>query len=916
MRVNKANGHEHSTGMRRALAAFLVVSLCFTVLPVSADAEGDFAYTYPEEYSGIIDPTVPYDPLLEPSDVPPEERHSTDPASGTSFRRFSLLSSIGNPWYPQVLLSTEHQNVAVVFFGNYCLYNASGVPVLVLTTGATYVFSYANNQVTVSCLDTVLYSDTELTIKEHTPPSGKSWNYFTVYNTRKGYNLSYYGNLLVYINGTDINLVNRVYMEDYLRGVVPHEIGEGYGLAALQAQAVASRTYAYNKTIKRNASTHYDLVDTSSSQVYNGISNTTPNSDLAVQDTDRQILMYNGEVVDLYYSASNGGVTEIPSHSWSTSEIKAYNVIKTDSYDLAFARANGGSYINEIMVPKSGMAPSMELDAFVKAVIKEKYLLDDTVLTQIKVTSVKLEVLPNDYADLSEKAAYIAVYGDGAEYCSNFTKLNLTCNGVSGSPAEVNLEGVPIEVTTSELTNCGFTNTDFRCFWLTDSGTYYTIRHGRYGHGIGMSQIGARQMAKEGMNVDFILTFYYPGTARAVGSDSSREMLTALPTLSTEPRAVISDNYIYMRPNVESLTYGIARMKTALQVTGINGSFTTIAFEGKTGYVPKTTFDFSFSNIVIKNVTTSCNIREGASSASQDVGDAMLGSSYELVDAYEQPGWYKIKYGSGTAYISSQYALPVSTAVGTVIPDYPITVTPPSDYTDSILWVDGISIPATRNGSTLTATIHVATAKTVTMYKLRSSGTPESMYAWTLSYTAPGGYTATPLPADMQNLLAYQGCSIRVTGKTGIRFTSSIDQNLRARLIGDGVEGFKLLEYGTVVISSSSIGVYPFIKDVGATKFGRSYWDASNDYYTGIVGGRIRFASVRIDLPVEEYARDYGFRAYAIVTKEGISYTFYCGQVTPRSMYYVAKQVMAANEFAQGTAAYNFVKNIIDTVEG
>jgi hypothetical protein len=332
--------------------------------------------------------------------------------------------------------------------------------------------------------------------------------------------------------------------------------------------------------------------------------------------------------------------------------------------------------------------------------------------------------------------------------------------------------------------------------------------------------------------------------------------------------------------------------------------------------VAKTAFTPVYGTIKIVNVTTSCNVRTGPGTSYDKYPDgALKGNVYLLLDLNAAVSWYKINFNGSIGYVSAQYADLVADTP-TAITTYPITVTPPEGYTDTILWVDGVSMPAAAVNGVLTATVYNTSAKTVVMYKLKTSGTMQEMYAWTLSYAEGSGYTATPLPNAIQNLLTYHGCAVRVTGKTGLRFISGIGQSARTQLLSDtGTEGFKLLEYGTVVMRDISYGVYPFVKGGYDTKFGRSYWGPDNDYYIKIDGGRIHFASVMIDIPPANYDTYYGFRSYAILQKDGVQYIFYGGQVA-RSMYYVCKQVLGANEFPVGSSAYNFVYNIVAAVEG
>jgi stage II sporulation protein D len=125
-------------------------------------------------------------------------------------------------------------------------------------------------------------------------------------------NKRYRGRMLVYLNDRgSLNLINELPVEDYLRGVVPSEMGpELYNqLEALKAQAVAARTYTL-RNMGEFAREGYDICATPRCQVYGGMTVEHPLSDQAVADTAGQILLYKGELVNALYSSTCGGHTE------------------------------------------------------------------------------------------------------------------------------------------------------------------------------------------------------------------------------------------------------------------------------------------------------------------------------------------------------------------------------------------------------------------------------------------------------------------------------------------------------------------------------------------------------------------------------------------------------------------------------
>ena len=118
--------------------------------------------------------------------------------------------------------------------------------------------------------------------------------------------------------------VNRVSLEGYVRGVVPREMPASWHQAALQAQAVAARTYAAFES-GDPYDTRFNLCDTSSCQVYGGRSAEVSRTNKAVAKTSGQVRLHHGEPAFTQFSASNGG--------WVADGGQPYLVAEKDPYD-------------------------------------------------------------------------------------------------------------------------------------------------------------------------------------------------------------------------------------------------------------------------------------------------------------------------------------------------------------------------------------------------------------------------------------------------------------------------------------------------------------------------------------------------------------------------------------------------------
>ena len=122
----------------------------------------------------------------------------------------------------------------------------------------------------------------------------------------------YRGAIEIYLNDRGrLNVVNEIALEDYLRGVVPRELGPGQypEIEALKAQAVAARSYTL-RNLGSFLDEGYDLCGTPQCQVYGGMDDEHPLSDRAVAETAGEVLMASAEIADALYSATCGGHTE------------------------------------------------------------------------------------------------------------------------------------------------------------------------------------------------------------------------------------------------------------------------------------------------------------------------------------------------------------------------------------------------------------------------------------------------------------------------------------------------------------------------------------------------------------------------------------------------------------------------------
>ncbi len=158
--------------------------------------------------------------------------------------------------------------------------------------------------------------------------------------------------------GLKVQTVNALDLEDYVRGVVSDEMSASWSSQALQAQAVAARTYAITTSVNGNG---YTLYSDTRSQMYGGVGAETSSTDAAVSGTRGKVVTYNGSPVPTYYFASSGGHTESVQNVWLGSSPEPWLVGVSDPYDDA-----GGNPYYRWSVSMSMGSAAAQLGSLVK----------------------------------------------------------------------------------------------------------------------------------------------------------------------------------------------------------------------------------------------------------------------------------------------------------------------------------------------------------------------------------------------------------------------------------------------------------------------------------------------------------------------------------------------------------------------
>jgi stage II sporulation protein D len=149
-------------------------------------------------------------------------------------------------------------------------------------------------------------------------------NAFVMYDNKR-----YRGELWFTPTDSGVLVVNRLPVEEYLRGVVPLELGTRNEIdrAALEAQSIAARSYSYARVPSGELvvpARGWHMVATVSNQVYGGVNAEHPVVDAAIRATAGLVLRYDGVLVDAPYYSSCGGRTATPREAWRDASQEPY----------------------------------------------------------------------------------------------------------------------------------------------------------------------------------------------------------------------------------------------------------------------------------------------------------------------------------------------------------------------------------------------------------------------------------------------------------------------------------------------------------------------------------------------------------------------------------------------------------------
>lgn len=327
-------------------------------------------------------------------------------------------------------------------------------------------------------------------------------------------------------SGESLLIINVLGLEDYLLGVLPREMSDSWPQAALQAQAVAARTYAL-RNLRRHSGEGFNLCAGTDCQVYGGASCETVNCSRAVQETRGQVLVdKEGGYVDCLYHSNSGGYLE-DNKNVNGRDIY-YLRAKPDPYSLGYGLSdwtfktvvagkddNGNAGLLERLRQEGltiGRIVGIDLQKFASGRVDQVVLTEDSgrkvnksggqlaSLFNPGFRSVGKDQFMGRLFDIETDASYSVQNGEGSIQRLHGGIGQVKVQTASGMAAIAEEDAIVAVVGSLEQGS------------IARYPNRLTVEGHGWGHGVGLSQWGAYGMAKQGYQGKEILAFYYPGT--------------------------------------------------------------------------------------------------------------------------------------------------------------------------------------------------------------------------------------------------------------------------------------------------------------------------------------------------------------------------------------------------------------------
>jgi SpoIID/LytB domain protein len=298
----------------------------------------------------------------------------------------------------------------------------------------------------------------------------------------------YRGRLQFLPKDSGLTIINRLNMEEYLYGVIPSEMEYIWPTEALEAQAIAARTYAISHKNAFN-SRGFDLLPTIASQVYGGVQAERVSTNIAVDATRGRILTYNGKPISAFYTGNSGGYTASSLDLWGDNV--PYLQAVPDKLLPIQDQPMGPEELAEWLTTRPQTYSN-----------NPKYSAQSHFRWTAWISRLEIE----RRLRLGDKLGHInSIEITGRTRTGVVTKV--TINGTIGN---YTITGDAIRAKLGGLRSNMFILEPK--LGKDDLPEYFIFNGGGWGHGVGLDQSGAAGMAADGYQCEEILSHYYPGT--------------------------------------------------------------------------------------------------------------------------------------------------------------------------------------------------------------------------------------------------------------------------------------------------------------------------------------------------------------------------------------------------------------------
>ncbi|MBQ8588786.1 MAG: SpoIID/LytB domain-containing protein [Clostridia bacterium] len=316
------------------------------------------------------------------------------------------------------------------------------------------------------------------------------------------------GALFTNASDTTLCVMNVLPLEEYLYGVIASEMPSSWNLEALKAQALCARGFAVSN-FNKHSSYGFNVCATTNCQVYKGVSAETQSTINAVDQTAGQVVMYEGKVIESLFYSSSGGHTANVKNVWGSS------IPYLSGVEDPYESEDTPRHTWTATLTNAEIADALRQNGTdIGDLISLSALTDETGRTY-ELTAVGTLGTHT----LKRQSTYSPFYSKGV-LSQKFTIAPVTTGSrtlyaISKAPKNVlssytaiNSAGIKANISS------GFSIISAKGKDTYTSGTVtgYTFSGGGWGHGVGMSQYGAKGMADSGFTYDAILSHYYPGT--------------------------------------------------------------------------------------------------------------------------------------------------------------------------------------------------------------------------------------------------------------------------------------------------------------------------------------------------------------------------------------------------------------------